>query len=56
MDKVKRIDSKMSTDVHIEQVNKKKELTDLEKTAVMQFLIDEQEKEYQKAESRRTDR
>ena len=50
MDKVKRIDSKMSTDVHIEQVNKKKELTDLEKTAVMQFLIDEQEKELSKTQ------
>lgn len=38
------------TDVHIEQVNPRKELNDLEKTAVMQFLIEEQEKDLSKTQ------
>lgn len=38
------------TDVHIEQVNPRKELNDLEKTAVIQFLIEEQEKDLSKTQ------
>ena len=45
MDKIKLPKLKTESDVHIEQVNKQRELNDLEKTAVMQFLIDEQEKD-----------
>ena len=50
MDKIKLPKLKTESDVHIEQVNKQRELNDLEKTAVMQFLIDEQEKDLSKTQ------
>lgn len=49
MDKNK-ITNNINTDVHIEQVNPRKELNDLEKTAVMQFLIDESDKDLSKTQ------
>ena len=50
MDKNKLPKLKSDSNVHIEQVNKQRELNDLEKTAVMQFLIDEQEKDLTKTQ------
>lgn len=50
MDKIKLPKLKSDSNVHIEQVNKQRELNDLEKTAVMQFLIDEQEKDLTKTQ------
>ncbi len=49
MDKNK-ITNNADTDVHIEQINPRKDLSDLEKTAVMQFLIDEKEKDLSKTQ------
>lgn len=39
-----------NTDVHIEQINPRKELNELEKTAVLQFLIDEKEEQLSKTQ------
>ena len=50
MDKINLPKLKTESDVHIEQVNKQRELNDLEKTAVMQFIIDEQEKDLSKTQ------
>ena len=36
--------NKNDTGVHIEQVNPREELNDLEKTAILQFKIDQEEK------------
>ncbi len=49
MDKNKLTNNK-DTDVHIEQINPRKDLNDLEKTAVMQFLIDEKENDLSKTQ------
>ena len=41
MDK-KKIDNTTENDVHIEQINPRTELNDLEKTAIFQFMLDEE--------------
>ena len=50
MDKINLPKLKTELDVHIEQVNKQRELNDLEKTAVMRFIVDEQEKDLSKTQ------
>ena len=50
MDKNNLQKSKNDQNVHIEQVNSQRELNDLEKTAIFQFLIDEKEEEFSKTQ------